>query len=404
MSISKKCTKIGLLAAAMIGINAMVGIGVITIPSMLALHVGPAGVFSYLISVLIVLALGIALGRVALRYPGEGWTYLYPSKWAGHKVGIFSAISYLVGVLVAMGFLIQQAGIWAHQFIPFISANSLGLIIIFALMFLVLAGAEASSIGQFVIGACVSIPLIATGVICWLHFDKALLTPFAPHGVSSIITTAPKALFALLGFECIVSLYSVVKEPSKNVPKAFMIAILFVGGLYLFFTGGLLSSIHPSFFHEGLQGTLSSVLGKAFPTHKLLSTAVLVGAMFGIIGTLHSMLWSASAIFTDTLKRMHNKFAKHLIAKKIWNNRVSVVLSTVIMIMSSYLFQAEVLIDMTDVLLIFPSVLAIMALFFIPAEWRGGRNLVTLIGFGGGAVMLYLAGKGFLHSFIALFV
>ena len=400
---STRVAKIGLWAAAMIGINAMIGIGVITIPSMLSLHVGPAGIFSYLISVLVVLALGIALGRVALRYPGEGWTYLYPSKWAGHKVGIFCAISYLTGVLVAMGFLIQQAGIWAHQFIPFISPHMLGLMIIFALMFLVLAGAEASSIGQFIIGACVTIPLIATGIVCWMHFDKALLTPFAPHGLSSIITTAPKALFALLGFECIVSLYSVVKDPSKNVPKAFMISILFVGGLYLFFTGGLLASINPSFFHEGLQGTLSSVLGNAFPKYKLLSTAVLIGAMFGIIGTLHAMLWSASAIFTDTLKRMKNKFAKNLISKKIWNNKVAVVISTMIMIVSSYSFQAEVLIDITDILLVFPSVLAIMALFFIPAEWKRGRNLVTLVGFGGGIIMLYFAGRGFLHSFLSLF-
>ena len=98
----------------------MVGVGVITIPSMLAQKVGPAGIFSYLISVLIVVALGISLGRVAFRYPGNGWTYLYPSRWAGHKVGLFSAISYLIGVLVAMGFLIQQAGVWAHQFIPMV--------------------------------------------------------------------------------------------------------------------------------------------------------------------------------------------------------------------------------------------------------------------------------------------
>ena len=52
-----------------------------------------------------------------------------------------------------------------------------------------------------------------------------------------------KALFALLGFECIVSLYSVVENPTKNVPRAFMIAILFVGGLYLFFTGGIFMDI-----------------------------------------------------------------------------------------------------------------------------------------------------------------
>jgi amino acid transporter len=394
--------KIGMFAAAVIGINAMVGVGVITIPSMLSLKVGPAGVFSYLLSVLIVVALGIALGRVARRYPGEGWTYLYPSAWAGHKVGMFSAVSYLIGVLLAMGFLIQQAGIWAHQFILSISPVTLGVTIILVLMFLVLAGAQASSAGQFIIGACVTIPLIATAIVCWMNFDKTLLTPFAPHGIGSIFSTAPKALFALLGFECIVSLYSVVKNPTRNVPKAFMISILFVGSLYLFFTGGLLSSIHPSYFSNGLNDTLASVLGRAFPSHKLLSTAVLTGAMFGIIGTLHAMLWSASALFTDTLKHARSPFIKKLVTRNIWNNSVSIVLSTVIMIISSFLFHAEVLIDLTDILLIFPSVLAIVALFFIKEEWLCGRNLVTIVGLFGGLIMLYFAGQGFLKSFFVV--
>lgn len=390
--------KIGVLAAAVIGINAMVGIGVITIPSMLSLKVGPAGILSYLLSVLVVVALGIALGRVASRYPGEGWTYLYPSSWAGHKVGIFSAISYLIGVLIAMGFLIQQAGIWAHQFIPFISAPKLGLSIILILMGLVLAGAQASSIGQFIIGVCVTVPLISTAIVCWLNFDASLLQPFAPHGVVSIFSTAPKALFALLGFECIISLYSVVHNPVKNVPRAFMISILFVGGLYLFFTGGLLSSIHPSYFAEGLNETLASVLGRAFPSHQILSTAVLIGAMFGIIGTLHAMLWSASALFTDTLKHSRSPIVKRLLEGGWWSCRVSVVLSTVIMIISSYLFHAEVLIDLTDILLIFPSVLAVASLFFIPEEWLRGRNLVTAVGMLGGLTMLYFASQGFFKS------
>lgn len=394
--------KIGLLAAAVIGINAMVGIGVITIPSMLALHVGPAGVLTYTLSVLIVIALGIALGRVASRYPGEGWTYLYPAAWAGHRVGIFSAVAYLVGVLIAMGFLIQQAGIWGHQFIPFVSPVTLGVSIILLLMLVVLAGAQASSIGQFIIGACVTIPLIATGAVCWANFDVSLLHPFAPHGVMSIISTAPKALFALLGFECIVSLYSVVHNPVKNVPRAFLIAIFFVGGLYLFFTGGLLSSIHPSFFSAGLNETLSSVLKHAFPTHRMLSTAVLVGAMFGIIGTLHSMLWSASALFTDTLRKIRSPFVAGLLESKRWNCSTSVILSTLIMIASSFLFHAEVLIDLTDILLIFPSVLSLCALFFIPEEWRSGRNIVAIIGLFGGATMLYFASTGFLHSLAQL--
>lgn len=403
MSGSNHDGKIGLLAAATIGINAMIGVGMITIPSALALYVGPAGIISYIIAIFVVISLGISLGRVAFLYPGNGWTYLYPSQWAGHKVGIFSAVSYLIGILIAMGFLIQQAGIWIHLFIPSVSATTLGLLIIFILMMLVLAGAEASAIGQYIIGICVTVPLILTGVFCWFNFDSSLLTPFMPHGFMSIIKETPKALFALLGFESIVSLYSVVRNPGKNVPRAFLIAILFVGLLYLFFTAGLLFSINPHFFSYGLGETLSEVLRRAFPAHSIFSTAVLIGALFGIVGTLHSMLWSASELFTETLNRTRSKFVHGLLEREIWNSKVSTVVSTSIMVISSFLFQAEVLISLTDVLLILPSGLAIIALFFIPEEWKSRRNLITIVATCGSLVILYFAGQHFLHAFINLF-
>ncbi|MCK4517188.1 amino acid permease [Candidatus Babeliales bacterium] len=392
--------KISWLAAAIIGMNAMIGVGIVTIPTMLSQKVGPAGILSYVISIALVVSLGVSLARVAHRYPGEGWTYLYPSQWAGHKVGMISAASYVVGVLVAMGFLIQQAGIWAQHFIPFVSAQTLGLSIIFILMFLVLAGTEASSIVQYIIGALVVIPLMATAIVCWMNFNPALLKPFMPYGPVSVFAAAPKALFAFFGFECVISLYSVVREPKKNVPKAFLFAILFVGGLYVFFAGGLLAAVPVALFGSGIDTTLAQVLQKAFPQYGLLSGAVLVGAMFGIIGTLHSMLWATSSLLTAVLKRSRSGVVQIMLARKMWNNTISVLLCTAIMVISSIVFHAEALVDLTDLLLIMPSMLSIISLFFISKEWERGRNVVVIIALFGSLTMLYFAGSSLVQALI----
>ena len=149
--------KIGLFAAVVIGMNAMIGVGIITLPAIFSQEVGPASILAFILSIATVLTLGISLGRVALKYPGEGWTYLYPSKWGGHALGMFSGFSYLAGVLIAMGFLIQQAGIWSHKILWFIPAQPLGIAIMLILMLVVLAGVNASAIGQYIIGACVVI-------------------------------------------------------------------------------------------------------------------------------------------------------------------------------------------------------------------------------------------------------
>lgn len=392
--------KIGLLAASVIGINAMVGVGIVTIPTMLSSKVGPAGILTYVFSIALIVAFGFALGRVAWLNPGEAWTYRYPAKWAGHMVGMLSAWAYVIGVLVAMGFLIQQVGIWMQRFIPFLSPIILGLIIILVLMGLVLAGTEVSEIGQYVIAFFVIVPLLLTAFVCWLHFNPALLHPFMPQGIGSVFSTAPKVLFAFFGFESIVSLYAIVKEPQKNVPRAFLISIFVVGALYMFFSGGVLSSIHTTYFSKGLSTTLSHILEAAFPQYGFVAVAVLIGALFGMIGTLHSMLWSTSALLNDVLHKVKNPLIKTMMDKRIWNFHVSVVVATSIMIISALLFHAEALVDLTSFLLVFPTVFSIFGLLLIPEEWKSGRNIVTVIALLGGCTMIYFAGISFLRHLI----
>ena len=397
---SHSSSKISLLAASIVGINAMVGVGIVTLPCMLSQSAGPASILSYALSICVVLALGVALGRVAFRYPGSGWTYLYPSQWAGHKVGLVSAFSYVLGVLIAMGFLIQQAGIWSHKIIPLVPETALGVGITLVLMLLVLGGANASSIGQYIIGACVIIPLLLTAITCWFNFDINVITPFMPKGILSVFLAAPEALFAFLGFECIVSLYPVVRDPHKNVPKAFLIAILTVGLLYLFFAGGLLSAIPAYYFAQGAQVTLSHVLEQALPSVTLLSTVLLIGAMFGIIGTIHSMLWATSTLLTDILKKVKLDSVQKLFDKNLWNDFTSTIISTGIMLLSAFLFHAKALVRLTDVLLLIPSILSIISLFFIKEEWEGGRNIITIIALIGGVIMFCFASWGFIESII----
>ena len=310
---------------------------------------------------------------------------------------------YLFGVLIAMGFLIQQLGLWAHKLIYFIPALALGIGITLILMMLVLAGAQASSIGQYIIAACVTIPLITTSAVCWFNFTPKLLTPFAPYGLLSVVVAAPKVLFAFLGFECVVSLYPIVKKPDKNVPRAFLLAIGAVSILYLLFAGGLFASVPISFFSEGVETTLAHVLEQRFPMYPLLAHFVLFGALFGIIGTIHSMLWSASELMTDVLKKMKSPAIVSMIQNQQWTNTTSVLVSTAIMFASTLLLRPHALMDLTAVCMVSATVLSIMALLFLPEEWRSGRNIVTVVALLGGTVMVYFAGQSFIQALVSLF-
>ncbi len=383
--------KISLGAAIIVAMNAMIGAGVLAMPAVLAQNVGPASILSFVISIGVVLCIGLTLGWVADKYPGEGWNYRYPSQWAGHTIGMISAYAYLIGVIVAMGFLVQQAGVWVNRFIPWIHPQTLGITTLSFLAFLVLSGAKVSSWGQYVIAFFVITPLILTSIVCLLNMNPALFSPFMPGPVTSIFYALPTAMFGFLGFESVASLYAIVQQPKKNVPRAFITAIIAVGSLYLLFVCGIIFSIPAEHFAGGLNQTLAGVLYHVFPTHRFLATSVLIGATFGIIGTLHSMVWSVSTLMTVVIAKTRIRVIQNAFKTKVWNDSVSVVITASLMLLVSLVFAAQWLMPLT-VLFIVPSyLLSCLALLFIKSEWRNGKNIVALIAIFGGSLLVYFA-------------
>lgn len=395
--------KIGLKTAIIIGVNAMIGSGILTIPTMLSANVGPAGLISMFLGVGLVLCIGLSFGRLAGMFPATGWSYNYPAKWAGHKVGILSAFFYLFGIIVGMGFVAQQAGIWCSRVFPNLSTDIVAVIIISVLTLLVLAGAKTSSWTQYLIVLLVLVPLLLTGVFSWAHFDINLTTPFIPFGVTSIFKSLTIALFALFGFESIASLFPIVEDPKKNVPRAFTYSILIVGAIYILFSYGILFSIPANFFCNGICEPLSSVLSKQFPTAGFLHTFVFISAVFGIIGTIHSMLWSVSELFTDVLNKTKSKFIKVLIKKNIWNFKTAVIVTAFLMALAAIFIDGGFLVSLTGLFIVSSYVLSIILLLFQKSEWKSKHNYVTLLGLLGGAILIYYAFKDSLQTFMRLF-
>lgn len=395
--------KIGLKTAVIIGVNAMIGAGVLTIPTMLSSIVGPAGILTTVFSIIFVLAIGLSFGRLTHLYSAKGWSYDYPAKWAGHKVGILSSFFYLFGIIIAMGFLGQQSGIWFYKIFPYLGPDILGVIIIAILTFLVLAGAKTASWSQYLIFLLVLVPLILTVIFCWIHFDIALITPFVPHGFTSVLAATPIVLFAFFGFESIASLSSIVEKPKRNVPRAFAYSISIVGIVYLLFFYGVLFAIPSKFFAAGINEPLASVFNNFFPKAKFLSVFIFLGAMFGIIGTIHSMLWSISELFTSVLRQTKSKMIHNLIDKNIWNKKVAVITISFFMIISAILIEGTSLVTITALFIVPSYVLSIMLLLFKKSEWKSGHNYVTLVGLLGGGLLTYFAFMSSLSVFFKLF-
>ncbi len=390
MSISKGTDdKIGLGVALITGINAMVGAGVVSIPGFLAKQVGPAGLLSYVLSIVVVLSMSLSLARLAQKYPGPGWSYLYPKVWGGHRLALLTTGTYLLGVMVAMGFLVQQGGLWLSHVFGGFSPDLLGFVCLFILTLLVLGGAQISSWGQYLIGFMVVGCLLAITGVCLGHFQLENWQPFMPSGWGGVILAAPKAMFTLIGFECVASLYSVLKNPHRTVPLACAGSVLTVGSLYLIFTAAVLGAIPVSYLVSGGNQSLVQVLENYFPQYPFVHSFVLLAGLAAIIGTIHSMLWSSSQLLRDTFSKINAPFVQGLLKKGVWGLDYCVCICAFFMLGSFLTLESEMILNITVCFIALSYTLSLLTLILDKSEWQTGFNVVASVGFVGGLLMVF---------------
>lgn len=373
--------KISVSTAIIIGMNAMIGAGIFTTASLLASKVGPAGIVTYLFALLAVWFMAKSIARTAYLFPEEGSFYIYAKQVGGHYFGLLSAGMYLFGLLVAMGLLCKYAGIYLHQIIPNQAAEALGITSLFFVILLNLLGVRLSTIGQYILIGCTVSPIILITALCSTKINLSNLTPFMPFGYPSIIEGVKFAVFGFFGFECTASLFNVVKNPEKNVPKALTYALLFVGMIYFAFIGSIILSIPTEIFQGDSSVTISEALLIMFPHRSNLIALINFSIASAIIGSVHAMVWSASELLLSYLKHVCISSLQKAINSKQITNKHAVIISGIIIFISCVSIQnVGIFFSLINTVVIFAYITALLPLLFIKSEWKSGQNITTILG------------------------
>jgi amino acid transporter len=351
--------KISLAMAIVVGINAIVGAGIFGVPAKLQITAGPAGLLTYAFVIVAVLFMALSFARVATLYPEGGAFYSYAKIWGGHTWGIIATLSYLIGLIIAMGLLANICGNYMNSYIPQLSATTLSIALLVILTVANLAGAVLSQAAQLVLIVLTYIPLVLITILCCTKADFANLTPFAPHGISGIFNAIPAVIFGFFGFESIPALFTVIKNAEKNVPKAITWTVVFVGITYVLFTGAIILGLPRSLFASASM-PLSFVLMSSFPNLTWLVALIDWAIIITIVGTIHSMIWAVSSMLVDAC----NKTA--LLKNKLSQKNSLIILGST-MIASFLLFTSiDLLFSLTALFIVFSYALVILPLLLKP--------------------------------------
>ena len=230
--------KIGFIEAFSIGVGGMVGGGIFAVLGLtISLSHGAAPV-AFAIAGLIALVTVYSYVKLSLRYPSEGGTIEFIVQGMGN--GLFSA---LVNNLLLISYVIMLA-LYAYAFGSYGSALILGhdvtwlhkalaagVIVLFAFVNLM---------GSFMTGKTedvmvfikLAILLIFAGV-GFTTIDVGRLEPATWTSPTSIVTGGLMIFLAYEGFELIANTAKDIKNPQKNLPRAFYSAVIFVIVLYI---------------------------------------------------------------------------------------------------------------------------------------------------------------------------
>lgn len=378
-------SKIGVVTATIIGMNAMIGAGIFTAPATIGSYVGPAGIIAYLFVIIAVWFMAQSLARVAARVPEEGSFYAYAKRWGGPIVGAIAAYSYLIGLLIAMGLLAQVAGGYLHDpFFPNVDSQTLGLISLALLVFLNMFGVVLSELGQQILIVTTTFPLIVTTILCFSKTNLSYLVPTNPITVRNILEATRVVIFGFFGFESASSLFAIVENPQRNVPRALTYSIAIVGVIYLLFVTSIIVSTPLSLFTNP-RIALPVVLESIFPDSKWLLTIIHISILSAVIGTIHSMIWGASALLVSLCKRIHNVNL---------NPQLSVlIVGTCIAISFFTLKNLDLFFSLTSIFLIVAFILSMITLLTIKEEWKSGQNIITIAGILTGCLIFYFAAE-----------
>jgi APA family basic amino acid/polyamine antiporter len=227
------------LGAASLCIGAIIGAGIFVLIGVASGIAGPAVILSFLIAGITAFLTALSSAELSSFITEAGGSYIYTHKafgnfW-GFLVGWTRSFDYIVGAgVISLGFAAYFSSFFE---IPRSMITEVAVLLPLLLMLINLKGISSASgiTNILVVLKIVSLLvfIVIGGLFILSHGDSSNYYPFFPQGIGGMLSGASIIFFAFVGFDTVGVLAEEVKNPSKNVPKAILLAFLISTILYI---------------------------------------------------------------------------------------------------------------------------------------------------------------------------
>jgi APA family basic amino acid/polyamine antiporter len=384
--------RLGLLDVLAIGVNAIVGSGVFSLPDDMRREMGALSPLAFLLCALLLAPVAACFAELSGRTDETGGPYVYATKAFGTTAGFVIGWSCWLNAFLSWAanttLLVELAGAKSP-----VVAKLAAVGVVLALGAINYVGVRPGSAVVKVVVAGKLLAILCFVVAGLFAFDPGAFDTTLPRGAAGVGTGIYLALFPLQGFEVVPVPAGETKDPRRAVPVG-LLGSLAISAILFVIVQTVLVGAYPRLAED----SVTPLVDAARHLSPTLGMVVFVGSLVSIGGfTAGSALGSPRYAYAiakagqlpAALGRMHDRFA---------TPHVAIVVTTLLTAVLAVLFDYRTLVGFSNVTVVFQYAVTCMAVpllrrrdpvadgrFLVP----GGPWLLPLVGTFGSLALLW---------------
>lgn len=226
---------IGWLQGSAMTIGAVLGSGVLVLPSLAADMAGPASLISWGLMGILTIPLVIVLAKLAVLFPSAGGIAAYARQAFGERVGRITGCLFLGTVPFGAPICALIGAYYLGHFF-LLDAGGITAIAVGMLVVAIVAnyrGIRFSGNVQALVVAGIAVALLASIIAAWPMVRREEFYPFVPKGWTSTGTVMTVLFWAYVGWEMICHLVEEFEDPERDIKRSLCVSLVVVNVLYL---------------------------------------------------------------------------------------------------------------------------------------------------------------------------
>lgn len=221
--------------AVALGIGGTIGGGIFVLVGTAAGRAGPGALLSFVFAFALSLFIALPYAELACRYPLAGGGYAFARALLGQHWGFMMGWGYWGAYIFISGYVTLGFGGYLHALTGLPPVPG-ALILIGLCTVINLAGVRLSGLVQSIVIGIAIVALAGFGILGMPRIHLQQFTPFLPYGLGGVAVATLLAFLAFGGFDMVAAAGEEISSPEGNLPRAILLTLLIVLGLYLLVT------------------------------------------------------------------------------------------------------------------------------------------------------------------------